>query len=259
MNGGGLTFLEGSAEHLNMMIIIILNRCIVRIVILFYFLQVEVKIYGPYPKTVYQNEFLIAVVDPFSKWIAAQPIPDNNHATRTANFVFETFCIFGFAQCSVVGFTPELFETMQCKYKERFDQMQETFRALGHPFENTDLQQSLMFTLQESSMECSWVGEVLDPFVQQNPSAWDQELDRFLFHYRTVGLQGNHISPFLVLFGRNPTGYVSEEDKENINIIEEEKALEVPTKRRRLQSSILQVSQRVLFLCETQPVLSSFN
>ena len=37
-------------------------------------------------------------------------------------------------------------------------------------------------------------------------------------------------------------GYVSKEEKENINILEEEKALEVPSKRRPLQSSTLQVS-----------------
>ena len=56
-----------------------------------------------------------------------------------------------------------------------------------------------------------------------------------LLHVCTVGITAN--------LSASP-GAISEEDKENCTILEEEKALEAPVKvRRRLQSSTLQVRQ----------------
>lgn len=49
-------------------------------------------------------------------------------------------------------------------------------------------------------------------------------------------------------------GYVSKEEKENINILEEEKALEVPSKRRPLQSSTLQVNNYLILVPYLQEI-----
>lgn len=63
--------------------------------------QVQVKIYGPYNRTVYGNEVLITIVDPFSKWVMAHPSPEAGVEVQCANFIFDAFCQFGFAQCHV--------------------------------------------------------------------------------------------------------------------------------------------------------------
>lgn len=63
--------------------------------------QVQVKIYGPYNRTVYGNEVLITIVDPFSKWIMAHPSPEAGVEVQCANFIYDAFCQFGFAQCHV--------------------------------------------------------------------------------------------------------------------------------------------------------------
>ncbi|KAK3890716.1 hypothetical protein Pcinc_005351 [Petrolisthes cinctipes] len=201
--------------------------------------KVQVKIYGPYNRTVYGNELLLTIVDPFSKWIVAQPSPEAGVEIHCANFIFDAFCQFGFAQSHVVGMSSEMFEQMQACYREKFDRAQETLRNLV-PFDSEEAQKSFLFTLQEESRECAWAGEMLDQFCIDNPATWDQELSQFLFQFRTMPFTPGSFSPFNMMFARNPTGYVSEEEKENINLLEEEKALEVPSKRRRLQSSTLQ-------------------
>ncbi|XP_069950237.1 uncharacterized protein [Cherax quadricarinatus] len=201
--------------------------------------KVQVKIYGPYNRTVYGNEVLVTIVDPFSRWIIAQASPEGGVEVCCANFIFDTFCQFGFAQCHVVGMSSEMFEQMQACYKEKFDRAQDVLRSLV-PFDSQDAQQSFLFTLQEESRECSWAGEMLDHFCTENAATWDQEISRYLFQFRTTSSSVGGVTPFSIMFARNPTGYVSEEEKENINILEEEKALEVPSKRRRLQSSTLQ-------------------
>lgn len=201
--------------------------------------KVQVKLYGPYNRTIYGNEVLMTIVDPFSKWVVAQPSPEAGVEVRCANFIFDTFCQFGFAQCHVIGMSSESFEHMQACYKERFDGTQDVLRSLV-PFDSEDAQQSFLFTLQEESRECAWAGDIFDHICTENANTWDQEVNRYLFQFHTTHATHNGVTPFSMMFARNPTGYVSEEEKENINILEEEKALEVPAKRRRLQSSILQ-------------------
>ncbi|CAL4128565.1 unnamed protein product, partial [Meganyctiphanes norvegica] len=201
--------------------------------------KIEVKIYGPYKRTLTGNEVVITLVDPFSKWVMALPSTISCMERNTANFIFDAFCQFGFAQCQVVGMSSDQFETMHSHYKERFENAQDIIRSLV-PFDSEEAQQSFLFTLQEESHECSWAGEMFDRYCSNNTNNWDNEMSSFLFKYKTATINNEGVTPFMLMFGRNPTGYVSEEEKENINILEEEKALEAPSKRRRLQSSTLQ-------------------
>ncbi|XP_023701456.2 uncharacterized protein LOC111861265 isoform X3 [Cryptotermes secundus] len=205
--------------------------------------KVELKLYGPYPKTVLKNEFIITIADPFSHWVVARPVPGNNHACHIAHFLYKTFCTFGFAKCSFVGVPQEILETAQCKYKEYVSRLQDAFLTCGlmEPQLTSvcgTTVHSLPFFLQENLSQCTWVGKFLDEFVETSPHAWDLELERFLFQYcTTVGRESS--SPFTIMFGRNPVSYL-EKDKENHNVTDEGKPAEILCKRRRLQSSLLQ-------------------
>ncbi|XP_033609131.1 uncharacterized protein LOC111868919 isoform X4 [Cryptotermes secundus] len=205
--------------------------------------KVELKLYGPYPKTVLGNEFIITLADPFSHWIVAHPVPGDNHASHIADFVYKTFCTFGFAKCSVIGVPQEILEIAQCKYKEYVSRLQDTLLTCGLMVPqltsvcDTTVHNLLVF-LHDNLSQCTWVGKLLDEFVETNPHAWDLELARFLFEYCTTpGRESS--SPFTIMFGRSPVSYL-EEDKENHNVIDEDKPAETLSKRRRLQSSILQ-------------------
>ena len=82
--------------------------------------KVQVQVFGPFSKTPNNNEYLITIADPHSCWIQAKPSPASkfnlvginfdsinifvisvNLEYICSNFIFETFCTFGFAQCQV--------------------------------------------------------------------------------------------------------------------------------------------------------------
>lgn len=47
---------------------------------------------------------------------------------------------------------------------------------------------------------------MLDDFCAENPNTWDQEVNRFLFQFRTIAPYTGGVSPFNLMFARNPTG-----------------------------------------------------
>ncbi|KAJ4442037.1 hypothetical protein ANN_11903 [Periplaneta americana] len=206
--------------------------------------KVELKLFGPYPRTVLHNEFIVTIADPFSHWLVARPISDSNDANHIADFVYKTFCTFGFAKCSVVDIPQEVLEMIQSKYEECVSRLRDTLLTCGlvvpHLVSSCSTAVSSLHPLiSENLSQCSWVGKLLSDFVEANHSSWDLELERFLFECCTTS-NAESPSPFTIMFGRSPVSCLEEEDKENR--VGKEKPVEVLSKRRRLQSSILQVS-----------------
>ncbi|XP_069698366.1 zinc finger and BTB domain-containing protein 11-like isoform X3 [Periplaneta americana] len=204
--------------------------------------KVELKLFGPYPRTVLHNEFIITIADPFSHWLVARPISDSNDANHIADFVYKTFCTFGFAKCSVVDIPQEVLEMIQSKYEECISRLRDTLLTCGlmvpHLVSSCSTAVSSLHPLiSENLSQCSWVGKLLNDFVEANHSSWDLELERFLFECCTTS-NAESPSPFTIMFGRSPVSCLEEEDKENR--VGKEKPVEVLSKRRRLQSSILQ-------------------
>jgi hypothetical protein len=213
---------------------------------------VELKLCGPYPKTVLQNEFIITIADSFSHWIVAHPVSGSDHACHIADFVYKTFCTFGFAKCSVIGVPQDILEMAQCKYKEHVSRLRDTLLTCGLMVPELaptcgNAIHSLHVFLRENVSQCTWVENLLNEFVQTNPQAWDVELERFLFEYCTTA-GGESVSPFTIMFRRSPISYL-EGNKENVNMRDGEKPTEMLSKRRRLQSTILQVSVNCIAYC----------
>ena len=72
----------------------------------------EARVYGPYVRTESGCEFILGLVDPVSRWIEALPVPAANCCVRLADFIFRTFCTFGFAQCALIGVSEQQFEEL---------------------------------------------------------------------------------------------------------------------------------------------------
>ena len=47
---------------------------------------------------------------------------------------------------------------------------------------------------------------MLDSFCAENPTVWDQEINSFLFQFRTIVPYAGRVSPFNLMFARSPTG-----------------------------------------------------
>ena len=204
----------------------------------------ELNVYGPYPQTVNQNEFIITIADPFSRWVVARPISSNHFADHISSFVFKTFCTFGFAKCSCIGLSQVIFEAVVAKYHESMSRIQDTLLTCGSMIDKLSSISStnnFLSLVPEDSSECVWLRKLWDDFVSVNVETWDLELERFLFKY-CVSASKETVSPFSAMFDRSPVSSL-EENKENNHIVENNKFTETVSKRRRLQSSILQVCQ----------------
>ncbi|PSN40211.1 hypothetical protein C0J52_17645 [Blattella germanica] len=155
-----------------------------------------------------------------------------------ADFICKSFCTFGFARCGVIGVTQEVLEAAKSKYEENVSQLQETVLTCGliMPQLMSSCEISicnLISLLDENLSQSTWVGRILEEFVEANPDDWDVELEKFLFEFCTK-TGTNSLSPFVSMFGRNPVCSL-EEDKENCDVLEKEKP-EVLYRRRKLQS-----------------------
>ena len=54
-------------------------------------LQVGIDLIGPLPLTAKGNKYIVTLLDYFSKWPEAAPLP-NKTAIGVANFLYEEFC-----------------------------------------------------------------------------------------------------------------------------------------------------------------------
>ncbi|PSN40209.1 hypothetical protein C0J52_17643 [Blattella germanica] len=215
--------------------------------------KVELNILGPYPRTANHNEFIVAITDPFSRWIVARPMDSDFLVETLSDFLFTTFCTFGFTKCNFVGMSEETFEAVQTNYRNRISRIQETLRSDSMknfiPLLATGT--NSLSLLSEDLCECIWLRRHWTEFVSHYPQTWDVEMETFLFKYHTSHRK-EASSPFTIMFGRSPNIYV-EEDKENCDMVENDTLAEKISKRRRLQSSILQ------FADETQPLFFIFG
>ncbi|XP_067007179.2 uncharacterized protein [Anabrus simplex] len=200
--------------------------------------KVEMAVYGPYSKTENENEFLVTLIDPVSQWIVAQPIPKENIPSHLISFVQHTFCLFGFAKCHVVRLSDDLKEVVQTLYKQQEASMQQ-FLSKFDLLSDTLLKDSI-FVFSENDDECLWLNSLIKTFVNNHPTTWDSELMKFVFELN-ISKRGTAQTPFSKMFSRNPISFFSE-NKENaaVHFHNKENDVNVVSKRRRLQSSILQ-------------------
>ena len=57
-------------------------------------IQVGIDLIGPLPTTDRGNRYIVTLVDYFSKWPEAAPLPDKT-AVGVASFLYELFCRYG--------------------------------------------------------------------------------------------------------------------------------------------------------------------
>lgn len=81
--------------------------------------QVEVQVHGPYHKTCSRNEFVLTMTCPESGWCCARAVPASGLPTNLADFLFHSFCNYGFARCFLVSCSPDLREAVSAEYSVR--------------------------------------------------------------------------------------------------------------------------------------------
>lgn len=163
--------------------------------------------------------FLLTLEDSYSKWISAAIVLDKR-AEGISNFVFSTFCQFGFAQCLCNGFDEQ-------QPQEIMNEISSLWNGLST--KAVDPMQLFTFLIEETPQPTA-LSTKLQNFISAHPGDWTKRLDSWLFDQRTA--ETDLGTPFSLMFGgRDPLNCIDD----NIPI-----AVETSKKRRRLKNSLLQ-------------------
>ena len=169
------------------------------------------------PMSYQHNKYLLVVQDYFTKWAEAIPMPDQT-ATRITRELIKIFAVLGM---------PNILHSDQ-----------------GQNFESTILRQTLnAFGIVKSHTTAYHpqgdgmverfnrsLLQLLRSYVEQEAD-WERYLPLVLFAYRTATHSSTGISPFMLMFGRQP----------QTNEYAESQAYDVPAYQQQLQSKLAEL------------------
>ena len=86
----------------------------------FPFQDISIDILGPLPKTPRGNKYLLVIVDRFSKWTEALPLPDTSTQMIAEKLIGEIFCRFGIPETllcdNATYFESKLFDEIMTQF-----------------------------------------------------------------------------------------------------------------------------------------------
>ncbi|XP_068205634.1 uncharacterized protein [Palaemon carinicauda] len=166
------------------------------------FEKVIVDCVGPLPKTKKQNEYILTLLCPTTRFPLAVPIKNISARTIIVNLL-KIFTIFGFPkelQCDQgTNFTSDLF-------KQTLKQLNisHIFASAYHPQTNGALER-----VHQT------IKNLLRKYICETGRDWDEDLDLLMYVLRSTPNESTGISPFEMMFGRRPRTNLSMV-KENI-------------------------------------------
>ncbi|XP_064383224.1 uncharacterized protein LOC135348618 isoform X3 [Halichondria panicea] len=153
--------------------------------------QVGIDLIGPLPITPNGSKYVVTLVDYFSKWAEAAPLPDKT-AFGVAMFLYNLFCRFGFCEVLISDQGREFVNQVNTELF-RFTGTEHRVTSAYHPQTN-GLTERFNQTLQTALLK----------YVNDSQTDWDYHLPAILFAYRTSKQKATKYSPFELMFCRKP-------------------------------------------------------
>ena len=153
---------------------------------------VTIDLAGPMPITSKKNVFILVMVDAFTKFVRAIPLPDNKSQTVAEAIIKNWICIFGVPEFVLSDRGTNLQSMLMELIFEKFD-IKPLRTSSYHP--ETD---------GESERFIQTMKAMLKSFVNSKHNDWDDYLDELSFAYNTSVHNSTKFSPFEVTFGRMP-------------------------------------------------------
>jgi len=172
--------------------------------------RLSIDYVGPLRRTKRGNEYLFTVKDVFSKWVEAFPVPRATAEAACRCLHEQIITRYGFPQ-SIHSDRANTFMGHVMQETCRLLQIKHTATPAYHPQSNPverahrDLKSGLRAALEEVEHE-----------------EWDEILPDVLFAFRMCPARGTGLSPFKVLFGKDPalpTSYITTPEKVETPII----------------------------------------
>jgi len=156
--------------------------------------RVHMDILGPLPKTKDGHQYILLVIDSFTKWPEAFPLKTQS-AHEIANVLYhEVFCRYG-APRSLVSDRGKNFMSKLVSALCELLNIKRYHTSAYHPQSNS--------TVERSN---SILAKALSAYVDENQSNWAKLLPSIMYSFRvTPSTESSGFSPFHLLFGREMT------------------------------------------------------
>ena len=147
---------------------------------------------GPWPPTKDKNTYILSVVDPYSRWPISVPV-----SSRKAYHVIRVLLEYVVAQYAspelmVSDGAPEFISKALADFCRVFN--------IKHRV-NPPYSPSLNAPVERFH---DWLNAMLTVLVSRNKTNWDRMLPLVLFNYRTSPIAGVGLSPYQILYNRDP-------------------------------------------------------
>jgi transposase InsO family protein len=157
------------------------------------FERISADILGPLPVTARRNKYILVIGDHFTKWIEANPLPNQEAETIAKKIVSEFVCRYGaFRQFHTDKGAN--FESGIVKGVCDVLGIQKTSTTPYHP------QSDGMIERQNRTLNSS-----LAMMIKKNQKDWDLQLPFAMFAYRTAFHETTKHTPYQMCFGREAT------------------------------------------------------
>ena len=152
---------------------------------------IGIDLMGPFPTTIRQKRFLLVIVDYFTRWVELFPLKSTT-STDIANVLSnEIFARYGLPRYIVSDNGPQFVSNI-------FEDFCKTLH----------IGQNLTANYHPQSNMTERVNRTLKPLIaiyaQQQPHAWDKEIQKLAFAIRTAINETTGETPAFMMFGRNP-------------------------------------------------------
>jgi len=153
--------------------------------------KIAIDIVGPLPETKDGNKYILTVYDPFSHWPSAYPIPNT-----TAEQV-----IVGLKRHIAIHSVPSVVLSDQgSNFVAKA--VKEFLTELGaRKVETTPYKPQSNGSVERFH---AYLAQAISHATNETHTDWDRHIDSALFAYRTTPLDGIDVSPFQILYGREP-------------------------------------------------------
>ena len=151
--------------------------------------MIGMDLVGPLPATANKNKYLLVIIDYWTRWAEAVPIPNKESATVARAFVDTWVCRYG---------TPRVILTDQGK---EFDSylFKDCCRIMGSWKKRTTPFHARCNGLTERLNQT--IERMLSAFVQENQKDWDSQVHTVMMAYRTAVQESTGVTPYAMMFG----------------------------------------------------------
>ena len=155
--------------------------------------KVSLDILGPLPVTKNGNRYILVMVDEFTKWTEAVPVPNQEAATVAKAFVDEFISRFG-APLEVHTDQGRNFES------NLFKEMCDLFRI--HKTKTTSFRPQANGTVERFNRTLT---SMLTAYCSKNQAKWDHYLAQVMMAYRSTTHSSTKQTPNMMVLGHNVT------------------------------------------------------